>query len=410
MLSGSAFNALLKTLEEPPAHVVFILATTELHKLPATIISRCQRFDFRRIAVPVIVERLEQIAAAESIPLEHDAAIRIARIAQGGMRDALSLLELCAGGDRTVTEEVVREVTGGSSREQLASTVAAIADHNTSALFAIVDEVVTSSRDITVFWQDLIAFYRDILVMLSTPDAARYLDLTAAERDQLAGLAARFDRETILSHTRHLESALYTMQRSGSIKRMCAELALLRLCDPRLDTTGEALLERVADLERKLAMLSAGVVPVPATTAPASSEASPSASMDEVPPALPAKQPEQPLQPAAASTAGLRGLSIWPEVIEQLRTRDPALSSFLQRAKAAQTADGCIIVRLANEFMLTMLDRPASRELLLSAIAAQADTPPTGLRFEVIPPNSDAPDDRNFHGNRGIGCLQPNTV
>ncbi|MBR6709450.1 MAG: DNA polymerase III subunit gamma/tau, partial [Clostridia bacterium] len=208
MLSGSAFNALLKTLEEPPSHVIFILATTELHKLPSTIITRCQRFDFRRITVPVIAERLEQVAEAEQIPLEHDAALRIARIAQGGMRDALSLLELCAGGERRVTEEVVREITGGSSRDQLCRTVAAIADRDCPTLFSIVDDVVTSSRDITVFWQDLIAFYRDMLVMLTTPDAPRYLDLTAAETEQLSALAARFDRENILAQTRHLESAL----------------------------------------------------------------------------------------------------------------------------------------------------------------------------------------------------------
>ena len=400
MLSGSAFNALLKTLEEPPAHVIFILATTELHKLPATIISRCQRFDFRRITVPVIVERLEQIAEAEDIPLEHDAAIRIARIAQGGMRDALSLLELCGGGDRTVTEEVVREVTGGSSREQLARTVAAIADRDCPALFAIVDEVVTSSRDIAVFWQDLIAFYRDMLVMLSTPDAARYLDLTAAETEQLSALASRFDREAILSHTRHLENALYTMQRSGSIKRMCAELALLRLCDPRLDASADALLERVADLERKLAMLSAGVVPA-ATAAPTPAPAPTEASAPDEPSPAPANKPAPPEAAPAAPTAGLRGLTVWPEVIEQLRTRDAALSSFLQHARAAQSTDGTVILRVPNAFLISMLDRPNNRDLLLSAIAAQSDTPPTGLKFEVAAAANNAPDDEIFTAIEG---------
>ncbi len=393
MLSGSAFNALLKTLEEPPAHVIFILATTELHKLPATIISRCQRFDFRRITVPVIVERLEQIAAAEDIPLEHDAAIRIARIAQGGMRDAVSLLELCGGGERTVTEEVVREVTGGSSREQLARTVTAIADRDTSTLFAIVDEVVTSSRDIAVFWQDLIAFYRDMLVMLSTPDAARYLDLTAAEAEQLAAIAAHFDREAILSHTRHLENALYTMQRSGSIKRMCAELALIRLCDPRLDTSADALIERVADLERKLAMLSAGITPAAVPATPPAPVEPPSANE-------PSPAPDTPPTPAAPTT-GLRGLGVWPEVIEQLRSRDAALSSFLHRARAALSADGTIILRVPNDFLVSMLDRPGNRDLILSAVAAQSDTPPTGLKFEVTAATDNAPDDDIFTAIEG---------
>ena len=404
MLSGSAFNALLKTLEEPPAHVIFILATTELHKLPATIISRCQRFDFRRITVPVLTDRLEQIAAAEGIPLEHDAAIRIARIAQGGMRDAISLLELCAGGDRTVTEEVVREVTGGSSREQLVQTVTAIADRNTPALFAIIDDVVTSSRDITVFWQDLIALYRDMLVMLSTPDAPRYLDLTAAEAEQLRAVAARFDREAILSHSRHLENALYTMQRSGSIKRMCAELALIRLCDPRLDTSTDALIERVADLERKLAMFSAGIAPSAPTSAAAIPEPP---TKPSTPPTIDesaaTREDDAPAvnAPLEASAGVLRGLTIWPEVIEQLRTRDAALSSFLGQARAARTADGTVILRVPNPFLISMLDRPNNRDLLLSAIAAQSDFPPTGLKFEVVKAADNAPDDDIFTAIEG---------
>ncbi|MBE6575217.1 MAG: DNA polymerase III subunit gamma/tau [Ruminococcaceae bacterium] len=404
MLSGSAFNALLKTLEEPPAHVIFILATTELHKLPSTIVSRCQRFDFRRLTVPVITERLAAVAAAEHIPLEEDAALRIARIAQGGMRDALSLLELCAGGDRAVTEAVVREVTGASSREQLAETVSAIARRDCATLFAIVDEVVTSSRDISVFWQDLIAFYRDMLVMLSTPDAPRYLDLTVNEAEQLSALSAQFDRETILNHTKHLENALAAMQRSGSIKRMCAELALIRLCDPRLDNSTEALLNRVADLERRLALMAAGN-PIPVEQSAPAAAAEPAPAEQPTPaeekPAVPAPDPAPAVAKDPAGTAQLHALPVWPEVIDQLRQRDAALSSFLQRAKAAQDSAGCVIVRVNNPFMMTMIDRPANRELLLAALAAQLPTPPAGLRFEVSTPEVALPDDDIFTAIEG---------
>ena len=403
MLSGSAFNALLKTLEEPPAHVIFILATTELHKLPSTIISRCQRFDFRRLTVPVITERLAAVAAAEHIVLEEDAALRIARIAQGGMRDALSLLELCAGGDRAVTEALVREVTGASSREQLAETVSAIARRDCSTLFAIVDEVVTSSRDISIFWQDLIAFYRDMLVTLSTPDAPRYLDLTANEAEQLSALAAQFDRETILNHTKHLENALAAMQRSGSIKRMCAELALIRLCDPRLDSSSDALLNRVADLERRLALLAAGS-PLPAeqiVSAATPAHAEPPAPHAEEKPAAPAPEPALAAPADTTGNTQLHALPAWPEVIDQLRQRDPALSSFLQRAKAAQDSAGCVVVRVNNPFMISMIDRPVNRELLLAALAAQLPTPPAGLRFEVSTPDTRLPDDDIFTAIEG---------
>jgi len=320
------------------------------------------------------------------------------------MRDALSLLELCAGGDRAVTEAVVREVTGASSREQLAETVSAIARRDCATLFAIVDEVVTSSRDISVFWQDLIAFYRDMLVMLSTPDAPRYLDLTVNEAEQLSALSAQFDRETILNHTKHLENALAAMQRSGSIKRMCAELALIRLCDPRLDNSTEALLNRVADLERRLALMAAGN-PIPVEQSAPAAAAEPAPAEQPTPaeekPAVPAPDPAPAVAKDPAGTAQLHALPVWPEVIDQLRQRDAALSSFLQRAKAAQDSAGCVIVRVNNPFMMTMIDRPANRELLLAALAAQLPTPPAGLRFEVSTPEVALPDDDIFTAIEG---------
>ena len=204
MLSVSAFNALLKTLEEPPEHVVFILATTELHKLPATIISRCQRFDFRRISTDVLMERLNLIAKAEQIELHPDAARMLARLAQGGMRDAISLLELCAGAHRAVTPEVVAASVGLTGREAMLRTVNAVADRDYDILFAQIDEVVRSSKDISVFWQDLISLYRDMLVVKTTKNAASYLDLTDHEGEQLTAVAERFRRETLLYHCKLL--------------------------------------------------------------------------------------------------------------------------------------------------------------------------------------------------------------
>ena len=156
MLSGSAFNALLKTLEEPPAHVVFILATTELHKLPSTIISRCQRFDFRRISTQVLTDRLSFISESEGIEYDTEALRMIAKLAQGGMRDAISLLELCAGTRNKITPDIVDETIGSGGRENIENTVKAIAGFDFDAIFSTVDSVVRSSRDIAVFWQELI--------------------------------------------------------------------------------------------------------------------------------------------------------------------------------------------------------------------------------------------------------------
>ena len=219
MLSDSAFNALLKTLEEPPSYVIFILATTELHELPATIISRCQRFEFRRIAIDVLVDRLAHIAEKEGINVTRDALQLIAKIAQGGMRDAISLLDLCAGGRRgaLIDEEAVNEIVGISSRASLADVVNAVADKNFDVILREIDNIVKSSKDISVFWQNLMSFYRDMLVLKSSKDAAKYLDLTDNELKQLSSVTAKFSRETILAHCKQLEGALFAIQNSNAV-------------------------------------------------------------------------------------------------------------------------------------------------------------------------------------------------
>ena len=252
MLSASAFNALLKTLEEPPEHVVFILATTELQKLPATIISRCQRFDFRRIATDDLCARLHMIAREESIDLTEEAARLIARQAQGGMRDAVSLLELCAGARLPVTPELVTRTIGTTGREGTYRVVKAIVEKNFDLLFEIVDSMVSASRDPAVFWQELIGYYRDMLVTKTVSDPARYLDLTDSEKAALTAISSRFTKETLLFHIGLLEDALFAMQKSYAVKRTVCEITLVRLCDPALDSSVESILARLSRVEEQL--------------------------------------------------------------------------------------------------------------------------------------------------------------
>ena len=253
MLSASAFNALLKTLEEPPEYVVFILATTELQKLPATIVSRCQRYDFRRIATPVLASRLSFIAGQEGISLDPEAAMLLGRMAQGGMRDAISLLELCAGTGAHITTQTVNETAGSTGRDSMMTTIKAIQARDYDKLFAQIDAVVQSSKDITIFWQDLINLYREMLVLRTAKDAAAYLDLTDSELAAMSELAKPFSAQTLLYHSTLLEQALLSMQRSNAIKRIVAETTLVRMCDPELETSPEALLARIAALEDKIA-------------------------------------------------------------------------------------------------------------------------------------------------------------
>ena len=253
MLSTSAFNALLKTLEEPPEHVVFILATTELQKLPTTIISRCQRFDFRRISTEVLKNHLLRVAASEGIELEESAAVLLAKQAQGGMRDAISLLDLCAGNRERIDEELVNNTVGKIGRENMLRVVRAIAERDYETIFSAIDEVVQSSRDISVFWQDLISVYRDLLIVKSSSNATAYLDLTDSETKALTAIAASFTIERLSYHCTMLQEAMSMMSSANSVRRISAELTLVKMCDERLNTSPEAMLSRISELEAKMA-------------------------------------------------------------------------------------------------------------------------------------------------------------
>ncbi len=367
MLSVSAFNALLKTLEEPPEHVVFILATTELHKLPATIISRCQRFDFRRISTDVLMERLLYIAEQEGIHLERDAARMLAKLAQGGMRDAISLLELCAGARRNVTAEIVEEAVGLTGRDGMLRTVNAILSRDYDALFAQIAEVVRSSKDIAVFWQDLIALYRDLLVIKTTANAASYLDLTDSETEQMEDVVKRISKEKLLFHCKLLEDALFAMQKANAVKRMVAELTLVRMCDEALDTSTESILSRLAHIEDRL---STGVVAAPASEQPAALPKN-----EQKPAEPPVKAAEPAIRqtvataPSDANRRVLRPIRAWMEVVERVGRSEPMAAGFIKNTRAFTTEDGKVIVRFDGEFALHMMEQGSSRDRLRGAIS-----------------------------------------
>ena len=424
MLSASAFNALLKTLEEPPEHVVFILATTELQKLPATIISRCQRFDFRRISTDDLCARLHKIAREEEIDLSEEAARLIARQAQGGMRDAVSLLELCAGARLPITPELVTRTIGTTGREGTCRVVNAIADKNFDLLFEIIEEMVSASRDPAVFWQELIGYYRDMLVTKTVSDPSRYLDLTDSEKTALTAISARFTKETLLFHIGLLEDALFAMQKSYAVKRTVCEITLVRLCDPALDSSVESILARLSRVEEQLA---AGVTvrtapaepiaehapaaSVPMTAAPAVDEPPPmdmppelweppvdlfeptqptppasvrqEAPAPKAPPARTAPTPAQkpapqgapvaPVAPVAPAAPGgqrvLRPLRSWTEAVERVKSTSRMAASFLISAKAYTTEDGKVVVKLDSTFARDMVAREGAPEALRGALS-----------------------------------------
>ena len=410
MLSTSAFNALLKTLEEPPEHVVFILATTELQKLPATIISRCQRFDFRRISTDDLCARLHLIAREEGIDLSEEAARLIARQAQGGMRDAVSLLELCAGARLPITPDLVTHTIGTTGREGTARVVNAISRKDFDLLFAVVDDMVSASRDVAVFWQELIGYYRDMLVTKTVKEPSKYLDLTDSERDILVTLAARFTKETLLFHIGLLEDALFAMQKSYAVKRTVAEITLVRLCDPALDTSTESILARISRIEEQLvtgALVQSAATSLPGNTAgetvfeetpmpeppmdlwepPIDTyESSPPLQRREVPPPKPVAVPvaskpatpppavrPAPVPPVAETKRILRPLKVWSEAVDRVRATSPMAASFLVSSKAYTTEDGKVVVKLESDFIRTMVSREGAPEALRAALSVCLD-------------------------------------
>ncbi|MBQ8309908.1 MAG: DNA polymerase III subunit gamma/tau [Clostridia bacterium] len=369
MLSVSAFNALLKTLEEPPEHVIFILATTELHKLPATIISRCQRFDFRRISTEALVERLTHIAKEEGIALEPEAARMLAKLAQGGMRDAISLLELCAGVQKKVSVQTVEESVGLTGRGAMLDTVNAVAKQNYDVLFGQIAQVVRSSKDIAVFWQDLISMWRDMLIIKTTKNAAAYLDLTDHESAQMAEAAKKFRKETLLYHCRLLEDALFAMQKANAVKRIVAEMTLVRMCDASLDSSSEAMLSRIAQLEEQ--MLTGRV------SAPSEGKSSKEAPVKVEPKAETESHASAAAvhnTPSALASAVerriLRPIRSWMEVVERVGRSAPMTASFVKSSRAFTTEDDRVVVRFDNEFAMRMMEQDESRDRLRAAISA----------------------------------------
>ena len=246
MLSVAAFNALLKTLEEPPKHVIFILATTELHKIPATVLSRCQRFDFHRVSMDAIVARLQTVCKGENITADLGSLELIARLSQGGMRDSLNMLEYCAGDGENITEEKAERLLGAASRTLLAKLTDAAAYGNTASALSVIEEIHLSSRDIAVFWRELISFGRDMLIAVSTR-------MRNVKDELLRECAEKYSLPRLLYTLKIWMDAESDMQKNPSGARLYAEMAMIRACDLALSDDTEALLARISALEDKLA-------------------------------------------------------------------------------------------------------------------------------------------------------------
>ncbi|HCC34551.1 MAG TPA: DNA polymerase III subunit gamma/tau, partial [Ruminococcaceae bacterium] len=383
MLSAGAFNALLKTLEEPPAHGIFILATTEVHKLPATIISRCQRFDFHRISVEDIKNRLLFVAEKEGFELKPSAAAMIGRIADGGMRDALSLLDICAGRAEIIDERAVAAAAGLADRSYLAAISESIRTGDGGRVMKQVETLYAASCDMERLCEELIAFYRDLMLVCAVPGDETVINASEDEYLRLKEQAGEYTMPAILSAMRVLEDCLNRMKRS-SVRRVLLEMALLSLCSPETDTGADGLCVRVAALEQKLhgMRLTESAPKSVAVKAektgenarnsyPAEQKEKPPVNADDDPPpwedadappaddepkseqpepiTLKARRPaEQKELPSAQPAEGETVLASWPEVLERLRPKNRLIYAVLQDS-IAYVRDGLLLIDAKTE-------------------------------------------------------------
>lgn len=344
MLSIGAFNALLKTLEEPPAHVIFILATTEVHKLPSTILSRCQRFDFKRIPPEDMAVRLKEVAQKESLQLADDGAMLIARIADGAMRDALSLLDRCSSYEGVIDSAAVASSAGLAGREYIFELCDCILEKDSAKALEVIDKLYNDSCDMERLITELTSHFRNLMVSKAVKNFEDMIICSQGEIDIIREQSAKTTLATIMSCIDILTVSASTMKQ-GANRRTSAELCIIRLCTPSLDSDINALLRRISELESAIA---SGKVTVKAQTpAPVKSEIAPEPKAEPTPaPTQPSveetvkEEPKPEPQPVkeektiVPENTGTVPFDIWPEVTEKLFAKDPSLIAMLTGSSA----------------------------------------------------------------------------
>jgi len=377
MLSTGAFNALLKIMEEPPSHVLFILATTEVHKVPATILSRCQRFDFRRIGSEDIAGYLEKIAQNEGFSLDHSAALLIGKLADGGMRDAISLLDLCVSHGSEVTVEVVAQAAGLAGSAHLLALSRAFAEKDTARALELIGEYHEKSMDMERLCSDMVAFYRDLMLLKTVRDPEKLIVALPEEVAEMKPLAQSLSLSQILYCLSVLQETQNRMGRTSN-RRTELEMSAVRVCNPAMDSSAEAVLTRLEELE---AAVRKGIVPV-STSQP--EEEAPSKPVKKA--AKPAKDPAE-KEPAAegktaaaGDSAGAVLFSQWQEVLGRLLKTNPPLFAALKNSDAYEKGDLMLIDAKNEIFFKLIRENDFAKDSLRDAILAQ-----TGKRYRLGP-------------------------
>ena len=376
MLSIGAFNALLKTLEEPPAYVIFILATTEAHKIPVTILSRCQRYDFHRISIETIAGRLSQLMEAEHINVEEKAIRYVAKAADGSMRDALSLLDQCIAFylGQDLKYENVLEVLGAVDTAVFAEMLSYILKADTYACMQLLEQIIMQGRDLGQFVSDFVWYLRNLLLVKTTDDEAKaedIIDVSADNLEQLKKDSKQVDVDTLMRYIRVL-SELSNNLRNATQKRVLVEVGLIKLCKPAMETNLDSVLNRLRVLEEQMekGIPMAAVQPLPGYAG--RNDGSPAQPTQAVPSA-PEKKPEK-----AAPEDLQRIKENWKSIVMQTQGMFKTFLTTAVPKYNGNTGENKLYVEFSNDLAQTCVDDPDKKQLLESLILQM-----TGKTVEV---------------------------
>lgn len=382
MLSTGAFNALLKIMEEPPPHVLFILATTEAHKVPATILSRCQRFDFRRIGSEDIAEYLEKISLNEGVILEHSAGLLIGKLADGGMRDAISLFDLCISHGGAVTAEVVAQAAGMAGSGHLLTLAKAFAQKDTAFALEQIGALHEKSMDMDRLCSDLVAFHRDLMILKTVEKPERFIVALPEEMEEMKPLAQFLTLSQILYTLSVLQEAQNRMSRTAN-RRTELEMSVVRICNPAMDSSAEAVLTRLEALEaavRRGIPAAPSSLPEPAESGEKAAKHLPQKKKEAPSPLEQAAAEEKASAPILADLSDAHPFGEWQEVLGRLLKTNPPLFAALKNSDAYEKGDLMLIDAKNELFFKLIRENEFAKDSLRAALLAQ-----TGRRYRLGP-------------------------
>ena len=353
MLSIGAFNALLKTLEEPPPHVIFILATTEVHKLPATIMSRCQRFDFHRIPPQDIADRLDFVCRQENCEIDRSAALLIAGIADGAMRDSLSLLDQAMGQSSHITEELVRKTAGLADKSRLLSMTDCILRHDAAGSIDIIDVLHRGSKDMARLCEELVEHFRAMMLLKTMKQPASVLVMSEDDLNKTAEQAEKLQLPFIIGAIDALQTAHDRMLR-GVNRRIEMEMTAVKLCSDS-KKAASSLEDRVAALEKALSLIKTDPTMITKATSGSSSP----------------KAPVAAARPSAEKMKELRDNAVpmtnWQEVLDDIKKYSKAIAMGFEGSKA-YISGKYVLVDSPNDICFELLKNSSQREKIRESI------------------------------------------